>query len=266
MNIFLFELRLLRKSLIIWNIVLVLLLLMFVSLYPSFHNDVETSKKLLETVPPAVKAAVSLSIDTMFSVLGFYSYLFTYLVLAASIQAMNIGTSLLSKERKLKTEDFLLTKPLTRTRILTTKLLAGITALVITIVIYIAASLLLTKIIVTENFSIKAFIMISLTLFFVQIFFFSIGVFLSTILKKIKSIISVTLPVVFGFFIVGVIQAMNNITDLRYLTPFKYYDTKYITKHQSFETKFLVIEVIIVIILITASYILYNRKDIPSAT
>jgi ABC-2 type transport system permease protein len=265
-NIFWFELKLLRKSLIIWNIVFISLFLMFVSLYPSFHNDIETSKKLLESVPKAVQAAVGLSMETMFSVLGFYSYLFTYISLAASVQAMNIGVSLLSKERKLKTEDFLLTKPLNRKNILTSKILAGLVALIITNSIYLIASMLVTKIAIQDSFNIKTFILISLTMYFIQLLFFAIGILLSVVMKKIKSVVSVTLPVVFGFFIIGVIEALNNTEALRFLSPFKYYNTKYIIQHNNYEPKYLLAELIFVTLLISASYAIYNRKDIPSAT
>ena len=132
MNMFLHELKAYRKSTIIWSVALAGIVIVFLSMFPAFSSNTEELKKLLENLPLALRNAIGLSLDTIGSLLGFYSTLtFLYITLCGAIQAMNLGTSIVSKEVREKTADFLLTKPVSRVQILTAKLLAALTSLVI---------------------------------------------------------------------------------------------------------------------------------------
>lgn len=83
--------------------------------------------------PPAVLAALNLKVEIFFTIYGFFSYFLTFGWLIASVQAMNLGVSIVSKEVAGKTADFLLTKPITRARMLTEKLAAITTLILITL-------------------------------------------------------------------------------------------------------------------------------------
>ncbi len=117
MNMFLHELKAYRKSTIVWTCALVAVSILFLSLFPSFSKDVAEFNKILESFPEGVRKALGISIDTISTFIGFYSYVFLYIVLCGSIQAMNLGVSILSKEVREKTADFLLTKPVTRMQV-----------------------------------------------------------------------------------------------------------------------------------------------------
>jgi ABC-2 type transport system permease protein len=183
-------------------------------------------------------------------------------MLCASIQAMNIGTSILSKEVREQTADFLMTKPVSRTRIMTAKLLAVLVSLIFTNIVFIAIAFMMNAAVSSDTYDVRAFIMIALTLFFVQLIFASLGVLVSVIAKKIKSVISISLSVVFGFFIAGMLGAVIGEDKVRYITPFKYFDTKYIIDKGSYETQFVILSVVLIVLAIAAGYAIYTRKDI----
>ena len=262
MNIYLHELKAYRKSTIIWSCSLVLLIILFLSMFPSFSKDATDVKKLIEGYPEAFRKAIGLSLDTLFTLLGFYSYLFVYVGLCGSIQAMNLGTSIISKEVREKTADFLLTKPVTRKTIMTAKLLAILTSLVITNVVYLISAIIMANVVKTEAFSLKIFIMISITLFFVQLMFMALGVIISVVFPKIKSVLPISLGTVFGFFMLGMLSTTTSTDIWRFLIPFKYYDTAYIIKNSSYETSFIIVEIVFIIVTIFASYLIYDKKDI----
>jgi len=262
MNMYLHELKAYRKSTIIWTCSLVLLIVLFLSMFPSISNDAAKFKSALEGSSESLRKAIGLSLDSLFSLLGFYSYIFLYVMLFGSIQAMNLGTSIISKEVREKTADFLLTKPVTRRNIMTAKLLAVLTSIVITDVIFIVASTLMANVVKTEVFSLKIFLMISITLFFVQLMFISLGILVSVVFPKIKSVLPISLSVVFGFFMLGMVSSVIGDNASRYLIPFKYYDTAYIIKNSSYEVSFIIIEILFVIGAIFASYLIYEKKDI----
>lgn len=262
MNMFLHELRSYRKSAIIWNISFVALIILFLSIYPSFANSAADVKKMLEAYPEPVRKAFGISIDEITKFISYYSYVFQYVVLCGAIQAMNMGISVISKEVRRKTADFLLTKPVTRNQIITYKLLAVFTLICITNIVYLIAARFMASYVTTEPFSIKIFFMISITLFFIQLIFASLGILISNIISKIKSPISITLGSVFAFFAIGMFQKIIDDNAIRYITPFRYFDTSYIIKNSSYETSFIIVSIMIIIVSIALSYMIYSKKDI----
>lgn len=265
MNMFLHELQAYRKSTIIWTCSLAALIILMLSIFPAFAQDVAMAKKLLEGLPEGVRKALGISLDNFFSLLGFYSYVFLYVTLCGAIQAMNLGTSIVSKEVREKTADFLLTKPVSRMEIMTAKLLAALTSLVITNVIYLIIAGIMASIVKSGPFNQKIFLMISVTLFFVQLMFMSLGVIVSVVVPKIRAVLPISLGTVFGFFILGMFDSVIGDKAMRYIIPFKYFDTAYIIKNASYETSFVIIEIVFVIAAIGASYLVYAKKDIHSA-
>ena len=257
MNIFWREIKAYEKSTIIWMLALSAITILFLLLYPAFTKDVESTRKLLAGIPAAYRNALGIRIENFFTIFGFYAYLFTFVLLAGAVQAMNLGVGIISKEDAGKTSDFLLSKPVTRTKVMASKLSAALAILVITNIFFTVASLIAAKAVSTGSFSLKKFLLISLTLFLVQLFFWALGAALSVIIPKIKSVIAVTLPAVFAFFIISTIGAVIGNDNVRYITPFKFYDFAYIIAHNTYEWKFMIIEAIFIIIAITASFIIY---------
>lgn len=175
---------------------------------------------------------------------------------------MNLGTSIVNKEVREKTADFLLTKPVTRTKILTAKLLAAFVSIVVTNIFYFAAASFVALQVQTDDFSLKIFLLLSLTIFFIQLIFLSLGIIISVIVQKIKSVLTVSLATVFAFYFVGMFSDTTGDEVKRYFSPFKYFDTAYIIKHSSYETTFLIAGAVIIIFAIATSYVVYSKKDI----
>jgi ABC-2 type transport system permease protein len=265
MNIFWHELWGYRKSTLVWAISLSLISLLFLLLYPAFTNDVAAAKKVLGNLPLGLRSALGISLQNFFTIFGFFGYLFTYVALAGAIQAMNLGIGAISREDSGKTADFLLTKPVSRATIVTSKLLAAICSLIITNLIFTASAYLSAKATSTQAFSAQTFVLITASLLLIQLMFLALGFLLSVIIPKIKSVITVSLPTVFTFFIIGALGSIIGNENARYITPFKYYDVTYIINHNAYEPKFLIIEAIFITLTITATYTIYIRKDIRAA-
>jgi ABC-2 type transport system permease protein len=262
MNILLHELRAYRKSTIIWTLSLIAITALFMSFYPSFAKESEGFRNILENYPAAFRDALGINLDTFFSVLGLYSYGLTYITICGAIQAMNLGTSIVSKEVREKTADFLLTRPVTRTTVLTSKLLASFLSILITNVVYLAVSSLVMDQVKTGDYSFKLFVLLSLTLLFIQLIFLSIGIITSVVVPKIKSVITVSLGTVFGFYFLGMFITGDEVK--RYISPFNYFETTYIMENSTYETSFLVAGAIFFVLAIAASYFIYRKKDIHS--
>lgn len=262
MNVFLRELQAYRRSTIIWVVSLSTIVAVFMGIYPAFSADVEGLMKVLENFPKAIQALVNISTETFFSVLGFYGYLLGFAVLAASIQAMNLGVGVISKENAGKTADFLLSKPIRRSRVITAKLAAALTAVLITNVVFIAASYLAVEAATSKSFSVETLLLMASTMLLVQLIFLALGALFSVTIPKIKSVVAVSLPTVFAFYIIGAIGDVLENVEVRWVSPFRYYDPAYIITNQGLETKFLVIEAVFVVAALVATYVIFVKKDI----
>ncbi|WLR41379.1 ABC transporter permease subunit [Bacillus carboniphilus] len=262
MNIFLHEWRMIRKFTISWSIAFVLLISLFLSFFPAIAKEVEEFTKLLEGFPEEVRLALGIQIESIGTILGYYSYTFVYILLCGAIQAMILGVSMGSNESRQKTAEFLFAKPVKRKQVLLAKVLAGLTSIVITNLIFYTSALFVATVVSENDLPVKTFLMISLSLLFMQVIFLSIGFFLSTILTKIKSVIAVSLGTVFAFFIISMISATGEEIWKRFLSPFSYFDSTHIIEHTSYEWPFIITGLIVVILSFISSFILFKKKDI----
>jgi len=261
MNIFSYELKAYRRSSIIWACAMTLLAVLYIFLFKELGPDIESFMTFLNNMPDAIKKSFNILIDSIATLEGFYSFVFSFVLLCGAIQAMNLGTGIVSKEVRDKTADFLMTKPVSRSTIMTSKLLAAITALAVTNIIYLGLTIAAAAAIVA-TFNLKIFFLISLTMFFVQLMFMALGILISVIAGKIKSVISVSLSTVFGFYIFGSLGSFLGEENVRYFSPFRYFDMAYIIRHGAYETSFAVTGIILIMAAIAASYLIYLKKDI----
>lgn len=265
MNVFLREIETHRKSALIWAGSLGSIALAFMAMYPAFSADVEGLYAVLDNFPEAIRALVNISAETFLSVLGFYGYLLGFAVLAAAIQAMNLGVGVISKEVTDKTADFLISKPVPRTRIVTAKLAAALSVILFTNAAFVAISYAAVAISTTEAFSSQALLLLASTMLFVQLFFFALGALFSVTIPKIKSVIAVSLPTVFAFYIIGAVGDVLDNVEVRWLSPFRYFDPAYIITNESFEAEYLVLTMVFVVAALAATYVIFVKKDIRAA-
>jgi ABC-2 type transport system permease protein len=260
-NIFKYELKACRSSILIWACSMALLAVLYIFLFKALGPDIESFKAFLNNLPEVIQKSFNILVGSISTLEGFYTVVFSFVVLCGAIQAMNLGTSIVSKEVREKTADFLMTKPVNRSTIMTSKLLAALTALTLTNIIYLGLTIA-AALAVVNTFDLKKFILISLTMFFVQMMFLALGLMISVIAGNIKSVISVSLSTVFGFYIIGSLGSFLGEEKVRYFSPFRYFDPVYIIRHGAYETSFAVIGLVLVIAALGASYLVYLKKDI----
>jgi ABC-2 type transport system permease protein len=266
MNIYLYELKSLRKSAIIWTFSLIALAALFLSIYPGMVDNAVDFKELLSGYPEAIRSMLGINLDYITSIIGFYTMIFSFIVLGGAIQAMNLGLSILSKESRERTADFLLVKPVSRQFIISAKLLAALTTILVTNIVFYLVTFIIANNIKVGEFSGKLFFMINLTLLFIQLIFLALGVVISVFFHKLKSVLPFSLGIVVGTYMIGALLATDKKDAIRFLSPFKYFDSTYIMKNSSYETMYLIVGMIITIAAVVTSYIIYTKKDIHAVS
>lgn len=265
MNIFRFELKQGWKSAVAWSLGLTAIAALYISIFPSLSSSSpETIQSLMANFPPAFKKAFDISDNYLTLFPSMYTVLLNLVVLAGSIQAMSLGTGIVSKEIRNNTADFLLTKPVSRWSVESQKLLAAIVLLLLTNVVFFAAAWGLIQAIIDDPFSFRTFLTCTLVLPLVQVFFLAFGFLLGSSLPKVRSVIAVALPAVFGFYVLGLFDTIVGEDKIKYLTPFKFFDISDLAAGGSYTTESLVYLAAIMVVFITAGFIIYRKRDIHS--
>lgn len=261
MNVYLHELKISKKFVIIWLLVKLTLASIMIFMYLSIRDEIDLFTQLLDNFPESLKLAYGINIDTFGSTMGYYSsFVLTFILLCSSIEGMIFGMSILSKEIIERTSDFLYSKPISRIKIITSKLFAAKTLIIISNILFIIGIYICLSIVSTTNIDMKTFILIALIPLLLQIIFFSIGIVISSIFIKIKAITTISMGLIFGLYMFSTFGDK----DLRILMPFKYFDSSYILINKEYEIKYVITTLIIAIISIALTYLINNKKDIPS--
>lgn len=263
MNIFKHEIKQNWISTAIWIASIVAVVALYISIYPTIADKPELTK-VVEQMPEAFKRAFGVTGDTFSTFPALYAMMLNLAILAGAVQAMNLGVNLVSKEVRDKTADFLLSKPIRRSDVLTQKLLSAVALLVATNVVFLAAAWALIQAVIEDPLKFEVFIRSSLTLILIQSFFFSLGFLFGVALPRIRSVIAVTLPTVFGFYVFGLLDTVVGVKKIKYMTPFKFFDINKLVAGDSFQTSSLIYLGVLVTLAIIASYIIYQKKDIPT--
>ncbi|TLG72919.1 ABC transporter permease subunit [Culicoidibacter larvae] len=260
MSIFRYECKANLKITLIWAVSLLALAIFFIILYPSFGQDVDKLNQVLAAYPPELVKALGLGDLTSFA--GFYGYAILYATLCAAIQATNLGIGILSKEGRVKTADFLLTKPVSRGAVVSAKLAAAVMMLLITQIVFVAGSTIAAILIAGDSVDMTTFMQINLGLVITQYVFFAIGFMIAGLLQKIRSVITLSLGIVFTFFALGLLDSVLDKDWLRYFIPFKYFDAPSIIANGGLEMQFVAVSVGVIIACIAAAYVMYLRRDV----
>jgi ABC-2 type transport system permease protein len=126
-NIYRHEFRTKLKSVLIWSLALLFLIVFFFAMFPVFADQTALMNEALSRYPAELRSAMGLDKMDLSTVLGFYSFIFLFCQLCLAIQSSNYGFGLVTIEESELTADFWLSKPDSRQQVLTSKLLAALT-------------------------------------------------------------------------------------------------------------------------------------------
>jgi len=267
MNIYKHEFKMVRGSVITWSISISLLLLVFMSLYSSFANDAAILNEAMAQFPPELLMAFGMTGIDMSTVLGFFSFAFLFCQICLAVQASNYGFGLVSLEERDMTADFLLAKPVSRTHILTSKLLAALTGLTITnIVIWISSFVFIELFRDGRAYDTGTLILLLSSIVLFQLFFLTVGILISLLMKKVRSVTPLSMALAFGMYVISAFGGMLGDAKMELITPFKHFEPNYIVTNAAYDMPLVLISVSVIIISIAASYVLYVKRNINSAT
>jgi len=267
-NIYRKELKRNRTAFLVWCITVVVLISWGMFFYPVVMND-EIVKQLTTLFEnPFMKgmmAAFGADLEKIANILGFYAtYNGMYFMMLVSMYSMMTASRIVSKEEHERTADFLLTKPVTRSEVMAGKVLAWATYMlainaIMTLFAFIELEILKNE----QTYSVKAFLIMSCYSFLGTFFFGALGLFLSLLMKRGRNINGIMIGIVLGSYFVDAASKITRQTQaIGFISPFKFVDHDVLSADYGFQWWRLLYLVGLSAIFISASFMIYRKKDI----
>ena len=254
------ELRQGRLSLIIWTASVAFMLGLCLLIYPEMASDMGDISAMFADMG-GFSAAFGMDKINFGEFIGFFGIeCGNILGLGGAFFAALMGIAALSKEEKERTAEFLLTHPISRSRVVLEKLIAVFVQVLILNVVVLAVTLAGIAII-GEDVSAKTLALLLTAYFVMQLETAAVTFGISAFLKRGSTGIGLGLAAMFYF-----LNIAANLTEkaefLKYLTPFGYTDSADIIANGAISTPHLIVGIIFAFAGIIIGFYRYTKKDI----
>ena len=267
MNIFLLELRTLRRGTVISTLAISVSIFVMLSFFPAMQNEAmrELAGVTLEGMNEAFLEAFGLSGTMDFTrMINFFGYVAQYVTLAVMIIITSRAAALFSKEEGDGTIEYIYSKPVSRTEIVLQKLLAHI-------------ALFAAMLIVCEVFTLAGYLAFADYsfgdalretgiyyggVFFSGLIFTAVGILISATAKRGGKTAGLAMGIVFGTFILGIMSAIVDELDfLVYASPMDWIKMQKLANEGFLIEEWIIGAAVIIICSVTA-LIIYKKKDL----
>jgi ABC-2 type transport system permease protein len=264
-NLFSKEMRRNALSLILWMIVITILISVTMSAYPAFLKNQSKVIAMMSILPKGLLEFKGVSnFNDLLSVLGFYAVNnVIYMMVLGSVFAIVLSSNILLKEEYDKTAEYLLTRPISRREIFVSKLAVLVLNVFLLNLVTALVGLISLEVFKNAPFSINSFLILCTYTLLLNLLFGSIGLFMSTLVKRAKPITTFSIGLVLIlYFIFTISKIAESVAKIGYLSPFKYASMDAINPTYTLDLWHLIYFIGISSLLLGLSYRLYLRKDI----
>jgi ABC-2 type transport system permease protein len=263
MNLFLREMKASRKSLIGWCIAILIMVYAGMSKYGGLSGSSQSLDELMKSMPKSLQAVFGVGTVDLSTAIGYFSILYLYLVLMGTIHALMLGANILSKEERDRTAEFLMTKPISRARIITLKLVAAIVNITVFNLVTLVSSIQAVAYYHDGEPVVKEIVLMMAGLYLLQWIFLSLGMGIAAVSNRPKMSVSLGTGLLLFTFILSIVIDLNSKLDcLKYITPFKYFEGDIILEEKALDPVFIVLSGVIIALCISITYIFYTKRDL----
>jgi ABC-2 type transport system permease protein len=264
LNLFLKELKNNLKGTVITSLVVVLYTAFSLLIYSSMKENISKVTDFYYIMPESFQVAFNFHINQWDNVLGYYVTYFIYFVpIIAGCYSIILGTKLLSKEEQNKTAEFLLSRPLSRNQIISSKLLTFFVHILGINLLAFVTGVFGCGLVANWEFNLKSLTILHTYGLLICLLFGILGFFITVIMKRSKAITGIGIGIVLGtYFFDVMIRVFGEVQFLLYLTPFKYINLEAHSRDYGFDAWRLIYFIGTSVLLVFLSYVFYRRKDI----
>jgi len=261
MTIFKYELKQLKKNIIIWAISMGGLIFLMLPTYVGFTSGANTSIMDMMQNNPLLDL-LGVNMEFMLNPLGMFSFLNSFAMIAAAIHGMSSAFGSHTKEYTSKSAEFLLTKPHSRGKVFWAKFAACAVDTLIVGAVYVIGAALALLTVKGGNIDWRAFILIAKTLVLVGWMFVIFGMLAGTFFSNVRTPTLISACVMFALFCLNTMAKKINAPLLKYLTPFAFFSPLRIAQTGAYEWNYVIWYVVFGAGLLFISYRKFLIKDV----
>ncbi|WP_126992846.1 ABC transporter permease subunit [Thermosipho globiformans] len=248
---------------LIWMIVISLFIWMFSAATTFFLDENTPALKIIQNMPEKLLKTFNIEIDVLSKPEGIFgtegmTFMFIFFGIFSSI----IASKIFAGEFDNKTIEYLLVKPVSRTKTFLSKMAATILFITILSFTFLLSEHIFFPLYV-KNFSKVVMNYFFIYIFISSIFFASFSTLLSMIFRKRKLVNTISISFVFlMFFLNSVTEGVENFEFLRKISVFYYFSTIDILKELTINYSAVAAIIFISTILFISSHYIFKNNDI----
>lgn len=251
-----------RWSIMWWSFAITAFISLNLAFYPSFRDQSEQLEQAFSQIPDSAMALFS-DTNEFLSPVGYLSSQVYYLMLPMllGILAISLGSSLLAREEKEQTIELLLSRPVSRSALLSAKLLSGLLIILIASTVSGIVTLILAKL-VKLDVDLINIALATLASMLLAVSFGSVAFLITSFGKaRIASIGLATVYGLGGYIIASLVDIASWLKWPAKIFPFNYYMPAEILQGK-YNWMNIIFMVSLIIVCVTLSYISFNRRDL----
>ena len=262
MTIYIKELKQGFKALLIWTASIAFMMLVCILMFPEMKNEMDNVSEMFANMG-GFSAAFGMDKLSFGDLMGFYGIeCGNILGLGGGFFAALTAISVLAKEEKDHTAEFLFTHPVSRFSIITQKLLSVLTQIIVLNIAVVAISLI-SAAAIGEEFQIKEFTLLHIAYLIMQLEIACICFGISAFIRR--GSIGIGLGLALALYFINIVCNISEQANfLRYITPYAYAEASDIISEAKLEAGLIAIGVCFSLAGVVTAYIRYTKKDIAS--
>lgn len=256
------ELRANFKSLLIWCAIVILFTIVGFSKFSAYYQNPEMLA-ILDSMPPALLTAFNMNAFNLTTVTGFFGIMVSYFALILSLAAVMWGSDIISKEERDKTVEFSLSLPVTRSRLVTAKIIAAAVNCAVLLYVSIGIILIGAQSYQPDNTFYNFVFLAMLAFTFIQMIFLALGILLGCAIKNHKQAGSIAVSLMLAAYFISILSELNgDLKFLKYLSPFQYFNAVLLLREGGLERTFVYLSFAIAAVALAGAYTTYSKRDL----
>ena len=258
--IFLEELKLTRKSLSIWCFLIVLLTGFGMGEYPFIAENLETITPVFKTIPVLVQILFGIHNVDFSSPVGYFACMYFWCTLLAYTHAVCLGGSIISREQRDKTSEYLYTKPFSRDTVVKAKMLAAVVNLAVVAAVTGASFLAMMAQYDPSGRTLPAVVVSLAGMFFTQLVLTALGLLCSGLFPSYKGAVRGAVLVLIVSYCSGIAIESAGMEFLDFLSPARFFPVQR-SVSTGLDPLYLLLTAAVVAVSVIFTIRLYRKKD-----
>ncbi len=240
-----------------------LLVLSGMGKYTAYSSGSSAGNEVFNQLPATMKVLLGISGFEVAKISGFYAFLFPYIEITAAIHAALLGSGIIAKEERDKTTEFLIVKPVSRSVIITSKLLAAFFNVAVINIVSLLSSLAIVPTFHTGEDITGEILLLHLTMLIVQLIFLTLGAFLAAFTRKPKASGAMAANIVLaGYVISKVTGLVDHLDILNLLSPFQYFSLEKAVHANEISLQATLLSLVLIAVFTAFSDFFYQKRDL----